>query len=160
MSSKRFWQHAEVPMRGFGGDFKLQTAAECDDVLPFVAGGIGITPLLGQLPGIDYGKLKLFWTLSVADINLAVDVLKTRPGLGASTRIFLTQVPANLEQEQEDAISVLRNEGAEVQSRRLAKEDLDSVESNTWYLCAATGLQKALLEMLKGKKVVFESFNY
>lgn len=161
MTSGRFWNNLEIPIRGFGGDFKLQTAAECDDLLPFVAGGVGITPLLGQLPRIDLKRLRLFWTLRLEDLDLAVDVVGKHPGLGPSSALFFTAAGTNeLNEEQQQAFETLKKAGTRIEMRRLSKEDLDTVNSDTWYSCAATGLQKAILDMLKGKKVVFESFNY
>lgn len=161
MTSGRFSKDFEVPIRGFGGDFRLQTAAECEDLLPFVAGGVGITPLLGQLPRIDINKLRLFWTLRLEDLNLAVDVISNNPGLGASTSLFLTATGSGeLDEDKHQAFDALKKAGARIEMRRMTRDDLDTVKSDTWYSCAATGLQKALLDMLKGKKVIYESFNY
>jgi predicted ferric reductase len=39
-------------MLGFGGIFKINNS-DRNVIVPFIAGGIGITPVLGQLPGLD-----------------------------------------------------------------------------------------------------------
>ena len=57
----------EVPLKGFGGSFQIAT--HNGSIVPFVAGGIGITPLLAQLPDLNMAQLRLFWSVSMADIQ-------------------------------------------------------------------------------------------
>jgi NAD(P)H-flavin reductase len=62
----------EIPLRGFGGEFRFQEN-DGEGLIPFVASGVGITPLLGQLPGIKVSRVRIFWTVNVKDIALVCD---------------------------------------------------------------------------------------
>ncbi|KAF7529790.1 hypothetical protein PCG10_006121 [Penicillium crustosum] len=44
----------EIPLKGFGGSFTISTGKS---IAPYVAGGIGITPLLVQIPELDIPQL-------------------------------------------------------------------------------------------------------
>ena len=149
----------EVPLRGFGGDFRFEVPQDREEIIPFIAGGVGITPLLGQMAELDFRKMKLFWTLQKADVNLVVDTLEKNPGLAASTTVFLTGNDAD--SGQEDKIPKVSELGAKCLDRRIRKEDLVLQEPTTrWYLCTGTGLRNILLDWLRGKKVIYEDFNY
>ena len=149
----------ELPLRGFGGDFIIEPPQSPSEVVPFIAGGVGITPLLGQMENLNFRKTKLFWTLQKSDMNLVVDTLDKHPDLGASTTIFLTGDHTDV--GQEDGTQEVRKFGAKCFNRRMQKEDLDIRESNlVWYACTGTGLRNKLLEWLQGKKVVYENFDY
>ncbi|EOD47182.1 putative oxidoreductase protein [Neofusicoccum parvum UCRNP2] len=63
----------ELAVRGFGGEFRvpLEEDENEDAVVPFVAGGVGITPLLAELAhGLDAARVALFWTLRAGDAAL------------------------------------------------------------------------------------------
>ncbi|KAL4989933.1 hypothetical protein BDW68DRAFT_175489 [Aspergillus falconensis] len=65
----------EVPLKGFGGDFRLP--AQNDGIPPFIAGGIGITLVLAQLPVFDISLLRLIWPISFfKDIALVLNTFK------------------------------------------------------------------------------------
>lgn len=157
----------EIPMRGFGGDYVIkQNTADDGVITPFVAGGVGITPLLATLYRLDLRRLRLFWTLPSEDANLVVDTLQRHSGLAASTRVFLTGAAS--ESNKERAVESLRGLGVSCVARRLVREDL-FVEGGTememgkkWYVCASTGLRKSLGEWLdgEGRELVFEDFNF
>ncbi|KIW14425.1 hypothetical protein PV08_07208 [Exophiala spinifera] len=110
----------EVGIRGFGGDFvfdwgdtaadnKADTKTARKKTIGFVAAGIGITPLLGQMGSIpedaDDGsssntdnisapasppRLRVWWSLGAKDVNLALDILQTYPRLSRATKLFIT----------------------------------------------------------------------
>ena len=42
----------EVPLRGFRGEFRFEKK-QSGGIVPFIAGGIGIAPVLGQLSSMD-----------------------------------------------------------------------------------------------------------
>lgn len=150
----------EVPMLGFGGSFKIETPHTSNDVVPFIAGGIGITPLLGQLPGLDVSRLRLLWSISASDIGAVKDVFQQFPDLADSTTLFTTQV------NKLNDDSILRNledleaAGAVIERRRINAMDLKSISANTFYLCSGHALQASVLDWLKGKNVVYEDFTY
>jgi predicted ferric reductase len=148
----------EVPILGVGGEFEIVQKDET--ITPFIAGGVGITPLLGQLGTLDLSssRFKLYWTLRTADISLVLDTLGQFPGLAGSTAVFLTGDLATGDVEAN--VSKMRSLGTDVNLRRLNNEDLDEVDANTWYLCAGKILRKELLGWLKEKIVVFEDFDF
>ncbi|KAF2269619.1 hypothetical protein CC78DRAFT_236132 [Lojkania enalia] len=148
----------EVPLLGIGGEFKIQQ--EEGKLTPFLAGGVGITPLLGQLSGLDLspGNFKLFWTARLVDIDLVTDTLQRYPELAKCTALFITGSSAT--DGSDEKLTQLANWSATVKKGRIHKDDLDAVGAETWYLCAAKPLRKDVLGWLEGKKVVFEDFDY
>ena len=149
----------EVPLRGFGGDF---TVKDANQVTPFVAGGIGITPLLAQLSGLDPKQLQLFWTINIHDVGLVLDTFERCPSLAMSTKTFLSGLGENSSTEAKASIEKLEALGSQVVTRRMLASDIngDQELSSTWYLCTGPQLRKSLLEWLPGKKTVFEDFDY
>lgn len=148
----------EVPVIGVGGEFVIEQ--EEGKITPFVAGGVGITPLLGQFETlrITTETLRLFWTVRKDDVDLVLDTLKLVPALAGSTYVFFTgtKQASNFDSK----VKVLREKGVTVETRRIEKKDLDAVDAQTWYLCAGKPLRKILLGWLEGRKVVFEDFDY
>ena len=148
---------SEIAMRGFGGDFQIKQ----DDrgVTPFIAGGVGITPILAFLPELDMRRFKLFWTLHIDDVNLVVDTVQRHPGVAQALEVYLTGV-----KDQDAAAKTtkpLKDLKVKFDLRRLSKEDLDRPGlSDRWYICVGTGLRKTLLEWLAGKEVLYEDFNF
>lgn len=149
----------EVPLRGFGGSFQFEEDNN-QEIIPFIAGGIGITPVIAQIPGIDISRLRLFWSVSMRDVGLVVDTFRKFPHLPASTSLFMTGPDlesGSLDQRNFQAICL---SGARVERRRMEKEDLDPLLVDVWYLCAGTGLKRTALDWLSGKRVVYEDFDY
>lgn len=151
----------EMPLKGFGGSFTLP--AESTEVIPFVAGGIGITPLLAHAAaGLDFGLLHLFWTVNIRDINLVIDTFGRFPAMAASARIYVSGISGTAS----DANKLLQKLGifntlSVTTSRLSASEILPQRDlAQTWYLCTGPTLRKSLLKWLEGKKLVYEDFNY
>jgi hypothetical protein len=150
----------EVPIRGFGGEFVIDTP-KSGGIAPFIAGGVGITPLLAQLSSVDLTKLRLFWAIGIDDIDLVLEILGKHGGLGTNSSIFLTGTDKSLPTTQrEQKIQAVRDFGAVVYLRRLEENDFRGVEAEKWYFCAGISLQAKLLEWLKGRTVIYENFNY
>ncbi|KIW04207.1 uncharacterized protein PV09_04515 [Verruconis gallopava] len=146
----------EVPLKTFGGDFAIDTTG--DAVVPFIAGGVGITPLLGQMNQLDVDKLRLFWIIRLEDIDFVLDVFAQHPQLAKHATVFFTgaaTVPA-------DRLKEILSSGAKIERRRPTRQDLEQPEMamSQWYLCAGNPLRANLLEWLDGRKIVFESFDY
>jgi len=148
----------EIPLRGFGGEFAVQQRAE-DGMISFVAGGIGITPLLAQLPHLDTARLRLFWTLAVRDVGLVADTFRRFPTLPGSTSLFITGEESTISDDERTMLRDVAASGAKVERRRMLGADLHA-DSATWYICTGTALRKTLLEWLGGREVVYEDFNY
>jgi ferredoxin-NADP reductase len=145
----------EVPLRGFGGDFVIDTSGA--GLVPFIAGGVGITPLLGQLEQLNVEKIQLYWIIRSEDINFVSDVFGRYPALAKHAEVYLTggtHLP-------EKAVKRLQALGAIIKRKRPDKSDFaEDVAVEQWYLCAGNPLRGKLLEWLEGRKVVFENFDY
>ncbi|KAF2117063.1 hypothetical protein BDV96DRAFT_17994 [Lophiotrema nucula] len=148
----------EVSLLGIGGEFKIEQAE--GKLTPFVAGGVGITPLLGHLSQLDLTpeKFRLLWTTRISDFDLVLGTVQTWPALARCTSIFFTGMDAP--NDVQDKLAKLRDTGVTIELRRLEKADLDAVPAETWYMCAGKPLRKKILEWLDGKKVIFEDFDY
>ncbi|MCJ1262212.1 hypothetical protein MMC22_002082 [Lobaria immixta] len=150
----------EVPLKGFGGSFALPITT--GEIVPFVAGGIGITPLLAQAADLKLDLLRLFWVVNVRDINLVIDTFQRHPSLAHFTRIFLSGINESTSKETKEELQKVEHFGAHLVIRRILSSDITVARdlSPTWYLCTGTALRKSLLEWLSRKKVVYEDFNY
>jgi hypothetical protein len=150
----------EVALRGFGGDFVIEMPEKAE-IVPFIAGGVGITPVLGQLPSLDLSKFMLLWILKTEDVDFVLDVLSKHDGLAKKTTVFFTGTDIReLGEATKLKIEKLNGMGATVEVRRPEKKDFDAVKAEKWYLCASLPLRGRLLEWLQGKTVLFESFDY
>jgi NAD(P)H-flavin reductase len=149
----------EVPILGVGGDFQIEQK-EGSGLAPFIAGGVGITPIMGQLGTLDLSptRFRLLWTLKVADVGLVVDTLERFPGLAQSTTVFLTG-GSGIEGESQE-VERIGSLGVEVRKGRVTKDDVDQIDAETWYICAGKMLRKEMLALLQHRKVVFEDFDY
>ncbi|KAI4251163.1 MAG: hypothetical protein LQ352_005025 [Teloschistes flavicans] len=145
----------EIPLMGVSGTFTIHQPKE--EVIPFVAGGIGITPLLAHLPQLDLGRIRLFWAIRAKDIGLAIDTFERFPRLGKSTMVYIPGGADELETKPR-----LEEHGAQTFPRRMLPSDIQGQDglSSTWYICAGTEMRQAVVSWLSGKEVVYEDFNY
>jgi NAD(P)H-flavin reductase len=146
----------EVPLKGFGGEFFIdQKAAE---KIVFVAGGIGITPLLAQAPGLDLERFQLLWSIKSGDLALVTDTMKRAEGLCNLTTLFVT---GTVDIEAEEVLGRFATMGMRVLERRMESADFATEnESTSWYICTGVSLKKRLLEWLPEGRVFHEDFNY
>ena len=150
----------EIPLQRFGGMFTITQGA--GEVVSFVAGGIGITPILAQLPDLELSRIRLYWTVNARDIDLVVDTIDRCPALGPSTRVFVSGVDDSIQREKGTILETLEQSGMQVTPRRILASDLqfDLSISSKWYICTGTALRKALLDWLPHEKTIYEDFNY
>ena len=156
----------EVGVVGFGGDFGIEQPQDGDTGekggVAFVAGGIGITPLLGQMGRLDLTRLHLFWTINVRDIGLVSDAFQRHPHLPSSTNLFVSGEVGT--EGVDPAMEKVEASGAKILRRRLRGDDLLEWEregsAKRWYICTGTGLRKSLLEWLGEREVLWEDFGY
>ena len=144
----------EVPIQGFGGDFFVRQGA--GENVSFIAGGVGITPVLSQAQDLDLSRFKLYWTNRAEDLGLVIDTFEQTPGLAKSTTLFVTGTIKNHTSEWK----TLDESGAVIQKRRMAKKDLSEDPASRFYLCTGSSLRKTLLDWLDGKTAIYEDFNY
>ena len=150
----------EVPLKGFGGDFTIRQQAE--ELVPVVAGGIGITPLLAQLILLDINRVRLFWTINIRDIGLVNDTFTRSPALATSSILFISGMDSNTTADQTQAFHLVESSGARILKRRISDEDLHLVQgtSEKWYICTGPALKSKILQWLAGKEIIYEDFNY
>lgn len=150
----------EVGVKGFGGEFEVQ---QCDEeVIGFIAAGVGITPLLPSLGRLDFSRLRLFWTVREEDLGLVKDVLDQHPELVKSLKLFITNT-ADL-QVSAQQVDRLRQMDVVVELRRIKEDDMEETEDGNdvkkYYLCTAMPMRKQLERWLGNKELVFEDFNF
>ena len=155
----------ELPLLGFGGEFVIKQAQ--DESVSFVAGGIGITPVLGQISDLNLDHLVLHWTVNIMDIGLVHDTFKRIPKLAGSTHVYISGNSREVSGKDAAALEKVQGSGAKIELRRLSSGDLrdDGNDkrnggSSRWYICAGKGLRQELLKWLEGKEVVYEDFGY
>ncbi|KAI9763625.1 MAG: hypothetical protein M1839_006373, partial [Geoglossum umbratile] len=163
LSRQRVELGLEVPLKGFGGDFAVEQKE--GEYIAFVAGGVGITPLLAQLPTLDLSSLHLLWTTRVDDLNLVNDLFTKYPKLPASTSLFVTGAAGDLTKMQKDLLMKVSELCPRVESRRMLEKDVsgsavEEKDIRKWYICASPPLRKDLLAWLNGKEVSYEDFGY
>ncbi|KAI1356150.1 hypothetical protein F5Y01DRAFT_301650 [Xylaria sp. FL0043] len=166
----------EIPVLGFGGveDFRMPVAravrnAEDNKESIFIAGGVGITPLLAQALGVlgaddekEKGRLQVLWSLRAEDLPLAVDAFTKIHGLGPVTKLFVTGSLGDVG-EGRDLVNTVKDLGAKVVEKRMTKGDvLETGEKGKrkFFCCTGPAMMKNLLQWMEGEDVVFESFEY
>jgi len=151
----------EVRVKGFGGDFVIRQHGGEKAVTPFIAAGIGITPLLAQVEDLDLRRLRLFWSVSVRDVGLVLDTFEGHPGLAGVTEVFLSGDLGRVV-DGERKVEEVKQLAARCEMRRIQDTDLTSMmdEVDEWYLCTAPAFRKMVQEWLPGKQIVYENFDY
>ncbi|RYP16346.1 hypothetical protein DL765_005196 [Monosporascus sp. GIB2] len=164
----------EVSVLGFGGEesFRIPAGGGQDQKVPvFIAGGVGITPLLAQVPGILGGEalksasgLALLWSVRAEDIPFATKVLERIPGLANRTRLFITGAETVLSQTQREMVKNMEEKGARIEVRRMGEGDVlgsaTTAEDRKFFVCAGPEMQKVVMRWLEHEDVVTENFNY
>lgn len=160
--SRRTMSELEVDVKGFGGGFEVKQ--EEGEKIGFVAGGVGVTPLLPALSILDCERLVLLWAVRQDDISLVSELVRQHPQVARSLKVAVTGVTAGeVCKSAHQTIDELVAAGAEVVVRRLQADDVQREELNMvkrWYLCSNTGMREDLLQWLVGKEVVYEDFNF
>ncbi|KAI0515020.1 hypothetical protein F5B22DRAFT_609402 [Xylaria bambusicola] len=165
----------EVPVLGFGGveDFRMPVARVKSDrhtkESVFIAGGVGITPLLAQAAAVlemqdsgERGGLQVLWSLRAEDLPFAVDAFTRIEGLGPVTKLFVTG-SLDESQDRRKVLDTVQNMGAQAVDRRMARDDVLSIGESgrrKFFCCTGPGMMKTLLQWTEGEDVVFESFEY
>jgi len=159
------WQRpgmTHVGVRGFGGEFRFDQ--DGGQRTGFVAAGIGITPLLGQMGGVDVKRLKVLWSVGVKDVGLILDVLQQHPALEGLVSIYLTGDEAVLDNDegQRDQLRQVLHLRLKLERRRMQKEDLTNVagQVDLWYICTAPAMRQRVQEWMPGKSILYENFEY
>ncbi|KAL2755971.1 hypothetical protein ACRALDRAFT_2027618 [Sodiomyces alcalophilus JCM 7366] len=175
----------EIPLRGIGGGERFLIAPALEggqNEAVFVAGGVGITPLLAQAPDLLLAvggegegapaAFRVLWTLRAADLGLVVDSLERIPGLAERVKLFVTGTFTQGEAEggKDDIVSKLERLGvAGLERRRIQKDDVvaeqqpsgsENARRRKFFLCAGPALLKDLREWLEQEDVVWEDFGY
>lgn len=128
----------------------------------FVAGGVGITPLLAQAPGLleDGKAFEVIWGVRGEDVGAVRDAVERIPGLAARLRVHVT---GKIGEADEETLAKIEALGVGVERRRMEKQDLERVfegEKRKFYLCAAPALLTIMKGWLENEEVVWEDFGY
>lgn len=141
----------EIPVRGFGGEFSIAEKGKVN----FVAGGVGITPLLSFLKNRKLDDVNVWWTVRLSDMGIVKEVLNRHPGLENGLRVFITKGGEH---------NVEGLERVKTFWRRIEKTDLIPFESRdeNWYLCTSPELRKKVLGWFEeeGQEILWEDFGY
>ncbi|KAL8688685.1 MAG: hypothetical protein Q9218_005469 [Villophora microphyllina] len=151
----------EIPLKGIAGTFSIHQPK--GEVVPFVAGGIGITPLLAHLHQLVFGRIRLFWAIRAKDIGMAIDTFERFPRLGKSTMLYISGGgDAAVRGQEHETMPRLKEHGVQTFARRMLPSDIQGQDglSATWYVCAGTEMRRAVVSWLSDKEVVYEDFNY
>ncbi|CZS95453.1 related to oxidoreductase, FAD-binding [Rhynchosporium graminicola] len=111
----------KIPLKGFGGKFRIEKQ-QAGGIIPVIAGGIGITPLLGQLDSMDVKQLRLLWGIGIEDVGLVADTLRGYPQLAGSTTIFLSGEDADSDLEGLRILSDIVRTGIKIERRRMQEK--------------------------------------
>jgi ferredoxin-NADP reductase len=180
----------EFPIIAFGGDFIIsggfdersqEEAAAPAGTVGFVAGGIGITPLLAQMPGLrQVGRgVRVWWGVRAAEMAFVQKVVNGwkledtqatsrgsgRPSRGElDVRLFVSGLDTASSEVQQIA-SELEGRAVQVERQRLQQQDLSGAsvrDIGVVYLCAGKAMTQAAERWLasESKTVVTESFNF
>nr|KMM65208.1 pyridoxamine 5'-phosphate oxidase family protein [Coccidioides posadasii RMSCC 3488] len=153
----------EVSLRGFDGSFRFESSGAANRILPCIAGGIGITPIIALLHTIDISRIHLYWSVAVRDIGIVHDTFEQFPELPNSTVLFLTGlqgVEAMLGEADKGMLESVAKSNARIEHRRLDVKDLVLDGTEEWYLCGSPRLRKSVTDWLRGKRVICEDFDY
>ena len=153
----------EFVARGFGGNFVIDLPQM--GWVGFLAGGIGITPLMALADTMDTSRLRLFWTLQAKDLPLVLHFFALNPSFAGRASILVTGTDSESRQagDVEALIQQIVDFGAALHRRRLEVGDLVSDKDQNiekWYVCTSPSLRKAVLEWLPEKEVIYEDFSY
>ncbi|KAK9440787.1 oxidoreductase FAD-binding domain-containing protein [Metarhizium brunneum] len=150
----------DIPVLGFGGEHKFRLPVRKGERPVYVAGGVGITPILAQAGNVlDAGvQLSVLWSLRGEDLGLAADTFALIPGLAAVTTLYITGAQAD-----EEVVQKLKRLGLlAVERRRIGADDVKAYmgDKRRFYLCASPALLALLTGWLAGEDVVWEDFGY
>ncbi|GAB7349439.1 hypothetical protein MBLNU459_g8546t1 [Dothideomycetes sp. NU459] len=152
----------EVGVQGFGGSFGVEQDA--GETVAFVAGGVGITPLLPALAGLDVSQVVVLWAVRAADVELVADVVERHPAVARSLKVAVTGTLAEeIGGSARRTIDKLTAAGVDVVVRRLRADDVQREEYSQikrWYLCSNSAMRQDLLQWLPGKDAIYEDFNF
>jgi ferredoxin-NADP reductase len=139
---------------GFDGKFSIDVT---DSKVGFLAGGVGITPLLCQIQSLELENVQMFWTINEKDISFAERIMEEWNKL---YKINL-YISGAISEEGEKGLTCLKEKGVQITRRRLDKVDFENLaDIEKWYVCAGPALKKSAEDWLKGKQIVSEEFNF
>ena len=141
----------EAILRGFGGEFKIDTSS---GKIAFIASGVGITPLYSAASQLQPEQVHILWTLNSQDIGLVLDLLALHPTLAASTTLFVTG------QADQADFSTIEENVRQIHRRRVEASDLLLEGVKRWYCCTSPQFRRSLQEWLPHVQLEYEDFSY
>lgn len=174
----------EVPVQGMTGTFYFDVAKALkpnskDTKLVYVASGVGITPLLAQLPQLIKNnlldRLTVYWTLHIDDLGFVLAVLETNQTLAPRLKLFVTGISDDHGDTQDldetsrgsssESLQKLHKADVETKHGRLKEEDLAQEnlgQADQIHTCASPKLMSLIREWMQKLNcdVVSEDFAY
>ena len=139
----------------FEGNFQINPDPDEATTVGFVAGGVGITPLLGQIQNINVERLKATWSVSAKDLSMVSKIVQrweSRPEM-------TLYVSGTLSDEDGNIVDEITQEGVKIENRRMEQDDFKHLDKiNRWYACTGPQLKKSLDVWLKDREIVSEEF--
>jgi predicted ferric reductase len=134
----------------------LREKKQSGGIVPFIAGGVGITPVLGQLSSIDVPQLRLPWSTGLGGIGLVVGTFEKYPQLVQSTTLFVTSKEAYLDERELNILNTVIRSRVKTARSRLEKSDVDEVNGqpriDEWYICVGPDLKEVGSQLASRKK--------
>ena len=96
-------------------------------IVPFIAGGVGITHVLGQPSLIDVPRLRLLWSAGLGGIGLVVGTFEKYPQLVQSTTLFVTGKETDLDERELNMLNTVVRGRVKIAQRRLEKSEVYEV---------------------------------
>ena len=97
----------------------MREKKQSDGIVPFIAGGVGIKPVLSQLSSIDVPQLR---SAGLGGIGLVVGTFEKYPQLVQSTTLFVIGKEADLDERKlNNMLNTVIKSRVEIARRRLEK---------------------------------------
>ena len=149
---------------GFGGEFSIDSTTS----VGFVAGGVGITPLLAQMPALDPSLVTVFWAVNWRDLGLVSAALEHWVDTGIPRiKLFISGDEGANSESRNLTDSNAMSSRMSIERRKIRQEDVSGANGcgqrckvDMWYVCTGKALRSNVEEWLQGKKVFSEDFSY
>ncbi|OZJ02384.1 hypothetical protein BZG36_04881 [Bifiguratus adelaidae] len=146
-----------IPIIGFDGSFSM--VEQRHRSLLYIAGGLGITPLLSQFDQLD--SLKVIWAVRTRDLDLVKYVLNAQPRLREILCLYVTGTKPDKEREWKEL-------GVPFIPRRIEQHDISAIASEikdnkapAWFVCAPPLMKRSIIEWIGTDGEVFsEDFEF
>lgn len=158
----------QIPVLGVSGEPRFRIPIDdTGEKSIFVAGGMGITPLLAQAPGLILrGRdFEVVWSVRAEDLYFVVDSIKRIYGLGDRMSLFITRAEIMTTDKQWEGglFSKVQHLVRKTEVRRVSARDLlvlGEKDKRRFYCCTGSSLKKTIISWLSSEPSEWEDFSY